>query len=466
MCIENEAFYHQTKNREQKETEYFFESVNIDCSDGFVTKWQKGFNMTKKYSVPRGTYDILPQDSYKWQYIKTVFREVANDFNFKEIVTPIFEQTDVFERSVGDSSDIVQKEMYRFVDKKGRNFALRPEGTAAVVRSFVENNLGLSGGNSKLFYMGPMFRYDRPQKGRYRQFYQYGIENIGSDNPFIDAEVIAFGYVFLSKLGLKNFQLEINSIGCSHCSQDYDRALVEFFRPNRENLCDDCKTRLNNNPKRLLDCKVPSCKAIAQNAPNMLDFLDEDCQDHFESVKTYLNQMKIPYTVNPKIVRGLDYYNKTAFEFLDNNLGAQNALIGGGRYNGLVEQFGGKDTPGIGFAGGFERLILSMETENLSFGQELIPDVYLVMIGETAKNLAAELLLNLRTNNIKAEYNPDKESLKAQMKAADKENARFAVIVGDDELQNNSLLIKEMNSGVQTRISSENLISFLQNKLN
>ncbi len=421
--------------------------------------------MANKYKAPRGTYDILPAESYKWQYVESIFCETAKIFNYQKIVTPIFEQTEVFERSVGDSSDIVQKEMYRFVDRKGRNFALRPEGTAPVVRSYVENNLNLSGGNTKLYYLGPMFRYDRPQKGRYRQFYQYGIENIGSDNPFIDAEVIAFGYAFLTKLGLKNFELEINSIGCSNCSRDYDDALVKYFLPNLDKLCTDCKERIDKNPKRLLDCKVPSCREIAKNAPSMLEYLDEECRTHFEEVKSYLKQMNIPFKVNPKIVRGLDYYNKTAFEFLDNNLGAQNALIGGGRYNGLVEQFGGKDTPGIGFAGGFERLMLSMENEGLSFGEFPRPDVFLVMIGESAKSTAAALLNELRSNQIKAEYNSDKDSLKAQMKAADKENARYTLLLGEDEIAANSIVIKEMKSGEQQIIGRENLIDFLQNRL-
>lgn len=418
------------------------------------------------YKVPRGTYDILPAESYKWQYIKKIFRETADHFNFQEIVTPIFEQTDVFERSVGDSSDIVQKEMYRFQDKKGRNFALRPEGTASVVRSYVENNLGMTGGNTKLYYMGPMFRYDRPQKGRYRQFYQYGIENIGSDNPFVDAEIIAFGYTFLKKLGLRNFILEINSIGCANCSKDYDRALVDYFTPNLSNMCPDCNSRINKNPKRLLDCKVKTCKEIANNAPNMLDYLDEECKKHFEDVKTNLDQMQIPYKVNPKIVRGLDYYNKTAFEFLDNNLGAQNALIGGGRYNGLIEQFGGKDIPGIGFAGGFERLILSMETEGVFCGDLSKSDVYLVAIGNKAKSKVSQLLFELRSNGIKAEYNPDKESLKSQMKAANKENADFALILGDTELEKEIVIVKNMKDGLQQEIAKDNLIDHLKQQLN
>jgi len=421
--------------------------------------------MANKYSVPRGTYDILPDKSYKWEYVKNTFKKVAKSFNFQEIVTPIFERTEVFERSVGDSSDIVQKEMYRFQDKKDRTFALRPEGTAPVVRSFVENSLGMSGGNSKLYYMGPMFRYDRPQKGRYRQFYQYGIENIGSDNPFIDAEIIAFGYAFLAKLGLKNFELEINSIGCSNCSQEYDKALVEYFKPKLDKMCSDCNTRINKNPKRLLDCKVPSCKEIAKGAPVMLEYLDEDCKTHFAKVQDYLNEMRIKYSVNPRIVRGLDYYNKTAFEFLDNNLGAQNALIGGGRYNGLVEQFGGKDIPGIGFAGGFERLILSMETAGLSFGEEVKPDVCFVCLGEVAKQRAAKIIYDLREGEIAVDYNPDKDSMKAQMKAADKSKAGIVLILGDDEINKNIVILKEMESGEQQEILNKELVAILQKKL-
>ncbi len=421
--------------------------------------------MASKYSVPRGTYDILPDKSYKWEFIRDTFKEVSKSFSFKEIVTPIFERTEVFERSVGDSSDIVQKEMYRFQDKKGRTFALRPEGTAPVVRSFVENSLGMSGGNSKLYYMGPMFRYDRPQKGRYRQFYQYGIENIGSDNPFIDAEVIAFGYAFLTKLGLSNFELEINSIGCSTCSTDYDKALVEYFKPKLDKMCSDCNNRINKNPKRLLDCKVPSCKEIAKDAPVMLEYLDEDCKTHFARVQEYLNEMGIKYSVNPRIVRGLDYYNKTAFEFLDNNLGAQNALIGGGRYNGLVEQFGGKDTPGIGFAGGFERLILSLETAGISFGEGVKPDVCFVCLGEVAKQKAAKIIYDLREGGIAVDYNPDKDSMKAQMKAADKSKAKIVLILGDDEINKNIVILKEMESGEQQEIISKELVTILQKKL-
>ena len=418
--------------------------------------------MAAKFSVPRGTFDILPDISYRWQYVTSVFREVAREFNYKEIVTPIFEKSDIFERSVGESSDIVEKEMYKFEDKKGRVFALRPEGTAPVVRSFIENGLNLKPNSSKLYYLGPMFRYDRPQKGRYRQFYQYGIENIGSTNPYIDAEVIAFAYTFLNKLGLENFKLQINSIGCKNCTQDYDNALIEYFTPNVNILCSDCQKRLKKNPKRVLDCKVKTCKTIASDAPSMLDYLDDECADNFEKVKEYLNMMEIPFEVNPKIVRGLDYYSQTAFEFINSNLGAQNTLIGGGRYDTLAEQLGGKNMPGIGFAGGFERLLLSMEEEGLSFGTQQVPKVYLVALGEKARSAGIRLIMKLRDNGISAEFDPDKVSMNAQMKMTNKTGAKFALILGEDELEKNTIILKDLTKSEQKIINISDLISSIK----
>ncbi len=421
--------------------------------------------MAGKYKVPRGTYDILPKDSYKWHHVISVFNEVAKLFNYREIVTPIFETSDLFERSVGDSSDIVQKEMYKFEDKKGRSFALRPEGTAPVVRAFVENSLRIPESSIKLSYHGPMFRYDRPQKGRYRQFYQFGIENIGRSDMATDAEVIALAYTFFSKLGLKNFQLEINSLGNATSAEAYDKALVNFFSPNLDQMCTDCQKRIHKNPKRLLDCKVQSCKDIAIDAPSMLNYLDEECNKDFENLKNYLDDMKIPYTVNPKIVRGLDYYTKTAFEFINKNLGAQSALCGGGRYDKLVEQLGGKETPGIGFAGGFERLLLSMEAENLPFGEIPKPTAFLVAIGEKAKAKAMNILITLWNNSISSDSALNKESLKAQMKASGKSGADFTLILGEDEVNNNSISIKQMETGEQHIVALEDLITELQ-KLN
>lgn len=420
--------------------------------------------MAGKYKVPRGTYDILPSESYKWQFITQKFREIAHLFNYREIITPIFESSGLFERSVGDNSDIVQKEMYKFKDKKGRQFALRPEGTAPVVRSYIENSLQMQPNASKLYYIAPMFRYDRPQKGRYRQFYQYGVENIGSENPAYDAEVIAMGYIFLEKLGLQNFSLEINSIGCSNCSQDYDKALIEYFSQYEAELCKDCRNRLQKNPKRVLDCKVPSCQKIAQNAPSMLDYLDEDCQNHFEKVQKYLQEMNIPFTVNPKIVRGLDYYTQTAFEFLNNNLGAQNAVCGGGRYNGLFQQLGGQNTPAIGFAGGMERLILSMENEGLSFGEEPHPQAFVVALGDEAKEFSLSLVHKLRNEKIATDTSYEKNSLKAQMKAADKSNALYCLILGDDELKTDTVTIKNMKTGEQKQIPLATLVQAIKQR--
>ncbi len=415
--------------------------------------------MASKYKLPRGTYDILPETSYQWQYILNTFRDTAKLFNFKEIVTPIFEDADLFERSSGETSDVVSKEMYRFQDRKGRTFALRPEGTAPVVRSFVENNLGGQGETQKLFYFGPMFRYDRPQKGRYRQFYQFGIEAIGSNNPFVDAEVIFFFSTFLKKLGLTDYEVEINSVGNKAVSDRYDTVLKEFFQPHKDELCSDCKTRLDKKPRRLLDCKVPSCKEIAKDAPVMLDYLDQECSEHFEQVKKYLDSFGVKYTVNPKIVRGLDYYTHTAFEFLNNKLGAQNAIGAGGRYNGLVQQVGGKDVPGIGFAGGLERILLSMETQGLFCGNQTQPTVYMIPMGAKAIEASVEIIANLRTNGVSVEYNPDKSSMKAQMKAADKNKAKYAVIIGDEELDKGVVTLKNLMERTQSEVQISDLVS-------
>lgn len=421
--------------------------------------------MKKAYRLPRGTFDILPTESRKWQYIRNHFRKTAELFGYEEITTPIFEQVDLFERSVGNTSDIVEKEMYKFTDKKNRAFALRPEGTASVVRAVVEHNLIQQDNYLKLFYMGPMFRYDRPQKGRYRQFYQYGIEFMGSDNPYFDAEVIAFANRFLQQMGLSDYRLEINSIGCEACTKDYDQALIEYFQPYQKELCPDCINRLHKNPKRILDCKIPNCKKIAENAPSMIDYLDENCRQHFETVQVYLDQLKISYKVNPKIVRGLDYYTQTAFEFIDDNLGAQSTLIGGGRYNKLVQEIGGKETSGIGFAGGFERLLLSLEAKKVFDNWQEKIDVFLVSLGDRAQQYAIELLQKLRENKISAEFALEKKSMRAQMKAADKKNSTFALIIGDDELEKNEISLRHLQSGEQISISCDEILPELKKRL-
>jgi len=414
--------------------------------------------MADKISIPRGTYDILPDMSYKWQYVTQAFRDIARVFDFREIITPIFENADLFERSVGEVTDIVEKEMYKFSDRKGRILALRPEGTAPVVRSFIENSLHKTGSISKLFYSGPMFRYDRPQKGRYRQFYQYGVELIGSDHPYTDAEVIALADSYMKKLGLKSYRLEINSIGCSKCSPRYDDSLKKYFGLYRAELCSDCLKRLDKNPKRLLDCKNENCKKIAENAPSILEFLDDDCRYSFEKVKEYLQFMKIDFVVNPRIIRGLDYYNKTAFEFITERLGSQNAILGGGRYNTLIKELGGPELPAIGFAGGFERLIALMELEKLPFGEKPAPTIYLVALGEDSIPYAIEICSELRNNNIQVEFDIEKTSLKAQMKAANRVNAKFALIIGDEEMKKKRVTLKNMNDGTQITLSKDELM--------
>lgn len=416
--------------------------------------------MAVKYTIPRGTFDILPEKSYIWNYIKLVFAKTASEFGYKEIVTPIFEKADLFERSVGDTSDIVQKEMYKFKDNKQRTFALRPEGTAPVVRSYVENNLQANGGLQRLYYMGPMFRYDRPQKGRYRQFYQYGVEAIGSNHPYVDAEVIALQYTFLKRLGLKGIELEVNSLGNKASTENYNKALREYYEPHKEEICGDCIARLEKNPRRLLDCKVPTCKSIATEAPVMIDYLDDECKEHFEAVQGYLRAMDVEFSINPRIVRGLDYYTHTAFEFLNNELGAQNAVGGGGRYNGLVEQIGGKESPGIGFAGGFERLILSLEQEELFMGNEPRPNVYTVILGDRALIKGSELMQKLRALSVKVEYDPIKVSMKAQMKTANKVNAKYALIIGENEVDNNLYVLKNLEESTQDSFTESALLDF------
>lgn len=409
------------------------------------------------YQIPRGTYDILPAQSYKWQKISAAFRELAAAYGYAEISTPIFEQAALFERSSGESSDVVKKEMYRFTDQKGREFALRPEGTAPVVRSYVENHLEIGAAHTKLYYIGPMFRYDRPQAGRYRQFYQYGIEFIGSNHPYFDAEVIAILWNYLAGLGLRKLRLELNSVGCPACSQDYDRALRSHFQPHFEALCPDCRLRLEQKPRRILDCKVPSCKQLAKDAPSQLEYLDTACKEHFSAVQEHLGLMRIPFVINPRIVRGLDYYTNTAFEIVYAGLGAQNSLAGGGRYNGLIEQVGGKSIPAIGFAGGFERLLLALEEEKLDLGEAPVPDIYVITMGEAAQQLILPYLNELRGAGVYAEYDPDKSSFKAQLKAADNNKARFALIIGEDEVASGQVILKNLKSGEQRSLSLEQL---------
>ena len=327
-----------------------------------------------KITVPRGTCDVLPVDSYKWNYIENIAREIANRFGFREIRTPVFEHTELFIRGIGNSTDIVRKEMYTFDDKKGRSMTLRPEGTATVMRSVLENNLYLSV-PTKLFYIGPFFRYERPQEGRYRQFHQFGLEAIGIDSPAIDAEIIHSACTFFETLGLKEIVVQLNSLGCSECRPKYREALVEFFESHREELCSDCKERLSINPLRVIDCKNPNCKQIALNAPVMIDFLCDECKAHFEKLQKLLSVYGVDFKVNPRIVIGLDYYTRTVFEFITTSIGAQGTVCGGGRYDGLIESIGGSKMPGIGFAAGIERLLLLLDNGENKIPKDVAPKI-------------------------------------------------------------------------------------------
>ena len=399
-------------------------------------------------SAPRGTQDVLPADSYKWQYVEKVASEEAKIFGYRELRTPTFEHTELFHRAVGDTTDVVQKEMYTFKDKGDRSITLKPEGTAGAVRSLVENGLLNDTLPVKVFYITPCFRYEKPQAGRLREFHQFGVEAFGSANPVIDAETIQVAHSILTRLGIRNLSLEINSIGCPTCRAKYHQALYDYFAQRKDQLCDTCKGRLQKNPMRILDCKNDACKEIAAAAPKVLDYICDDCRAHFEGVKKALDAAGIAYAVNPTIVRGLDYYTRTVFEFLSNDIGSQSAVCAGGRYDGLVEEMGGKPLPALGFGMGLERLILVMERNGCDFQQPAPCDIYIGSMGEKASSEAFRLVSRLRRDfGIHAECDLVGRSVKAQMKYANKIGARFSAILGENELEQQKLVVKNMASG-------------------
>ena len=396
---------------------------------------------------PRGTEDVLPKDSGLWQKVENIARETAGLFGYKEIRTPVFESTELFQRGVGDTTDVVQKEMYTFEDKGGRSITLKPEGTACLVRSYIENSLYANPQPTKLMYIIPCFRYEKPQSGRLREFHQFGIECFGAENPTTDAEVISLASMFLKNAGVKNVKLNINSIGCPECRGKYNESLKNYFNSNKGDLCETCLERLEKNPMRILDCKSPVCSKIAENAPKMIDYLCEECSNHFDSVKARLDKMGIEYFVNPDIVRGLDYYTKTVFEFTSDALGAQSTVCGGGRYSGLVEELGGKPAEGIGFAVGLERLILIIKSQNEDAEVTQTPDIFFATIGENAEAEAQKLIYELRKMGVYAEQDLCGRSVKAQMKYADKLGAKYSVVLGDDEVANGTANLKNMTDG-------------------
>ena len=403
--------------------------------------------------APKGTKDMLPQDAYKWHFVENKFREIAKFYGMREIRTPMFEHTDLFLRGVGDTTDIVQKEMYTFNDKGNRSITLKPEGTAPVVRAFIENRLFNEAQPTKLYYAIPCFRYENVQKGRLRQFHQFGTEVFGSKEPSMDAEVIAFAMEFLKSLGLKSLSLNINNLGCPNCRPKYNEALKKFLEENYDDLCGLCQSRFEKNPMRILDCKNKNCGEITKNAPIILDYMCEECDTHFTEVKKYLDALNIPYTVDPGIVRGLDYYTKTIFEILNDDF----TVCGGGRYDRLIEQLGGPKMPAVGFGLGIERLLLTLQNEGIEIPNEGLYDLYIGARGEDGKLASFKLANALRTRGIKTEINHMGRSLKAEMKYANKIGAKFTVVLGDDELQTGNAKFKRMSDGEQFEVNLNNI---------
>jgi histidyl-tRNA synthetase len=414
----------------------------------------------------KGTNDLLPFDSYKWQFVENKMLETARLFGFSEIRVPVFEHTEVFKRSVGDTTDVVQKEMYTFDDKGGRSITLRPELTAGVIRSVIENGLLNGPLPLKVCYIGGCYRYEKPQAGRLREFHQFGVECVGASAPNADAEVIALAKQVLDNIGIEKISLEINSIGCPECRKNYQNALKEYFKANIDTLCGTCKDRLERNPMRILDCKSPICKKLCENAPVVIDYLCDECEEHFKAVKCHLDAANIKYTVNPHIVRGLDYYTRTVFEFVSGDIGAQSTVCGGGRYDGLIGQMGGQPTASLGFAMGIERLMMVLEAQQTELPKPATCDLYIAAMGENASLKATELCNNLRIDGFKVQTDICGKGLKPQMKFANKIGATFTLVLGDNELEIGKANLKNMQTGEQLEINLADLSDELFKALN
>lgn len=429
-------------------------------------KIKEQFVMNMK--APRGTADILPKDIKAWQYVEDKIKDICGRYHYEEIRTPIFEHTEVFQRGVGDTTDIVQKEMYTFEDRGGRSLTLRPEGTAAVARAYVENKLyGEASQPTKMYYFAEMFRYERPQKGRMRQLNQFGVEVLGSSNPAVDAEVIDLAMTVYKELGLKSLSLVINSLGDNESRANHRQALIDHFTPHKEELCTDCQLRLEQNPLRVLDCKKDKDHPAMATSPSILDYLNEDSKQYFEEVKNYLDAMEIEYTVDPTLVRGLDYYNHTAFEIMSNakGFGAITTLAGGGRYNGLIEELDGPSTAAIGFGMGLERLLMALEAEEVEIPVNNSLDCYVVAVGKEAEKTAVQLVHTLRKSGVQADKDYLDRKMKGQFKAADRSKAKYVVILGEEELERDAALLKEMSTGEQTELQMNDLADTLIGKL-
>lgn len=409
-------------------------------------------------NIPKGTKDVLPQESFKWHYIENICKSVSDVFGVSEIRTPTFEHTELFLRGVGDTTDIVNKEMYTFLDKGNRSITLKPEGTAGVARSFVENGLFNSALPLKMYYFTPVFRYERPQAGRLREHHQFGVEFYGAQGPEIDAEVISLAFTVLTKIGLK-VELNVNSMGCPECRKKYNEALREYLKSKFDCLCPTCQSRFDKNPLRILDCKEPDCHALVLEAPKITDYLCDECSDHFEKLKSYLTIQGIQYKINPLIVRGLDYYTKTVFEFVTTELGSQGTVCGGGRYDGLITQIGGSKCPAVGFGMGLDRLILLAEACGIEFPKENSVKIYIASMGEEAKKFAISLTAFLHQKGIKTEMDFISRSIKAQFKYADKIGAEYVVAVGENELNEGKFTLKKMSDGSSVELARDEIFS-------
>lgn len=406
---------------------------------------------------PNGTEDVTGKNIRKWHTVERTARDAAAEFGFHEIRIPTFENTELFQRSVGETTDVVQKEMYSVIAKETK-FTLRPEGTAGTIRAMLQNGMLNEALPQKAFYILSCFRHERPQAGRLREFHQFGVEMAGSKLPSADADVILLAHTIISQLGIKNVELKINSIGCPKCRAEYHKALKAYFEDKKDQLCDTCLSRLEKNPMRILDCKSPICSEIAKDAPVILDFLCEECSDHFQKLQSYLTNLDLSFTVDPKIVRGLDYYTKTVFEFVTTDIGAQGTICGGGRYDGLIKQLGGQDTPALGFAMGLERLILTMENQGVEFDEDLGCSLYIAPMDESVVPTAMKIAKEIRSGGFNVEFDTVGRGLKAQMKYSDKIGAAFTIVLGDNEISSGTAKLKNMKTGEQIDIKLDDTL--------
>ncbi len=412
-------------------------------------------------NAPKGTKDILPDQIHKWHYVEGQWKDICRRYGFKEVRTPVFEHTELFTRGIGDTTDVVQKEMYTFNDHGNRSITLKPEGTSPAVRAFIEHKQYAEVQPTKYHYITPCYRYEKPQSGRLREFHQFGIEVFGTPNMMADAEVISLAYDFLTSLGITEIELRINSVGCPECRKKHRAALREFLTPKYDQLCDTCKTRFDKNPMRILDCKSPVCHELVQGAPMMLDYLCDDCKDSFQQLQDNLTAMEIPFTVDPGIVRGLDYYTKTAFEFVTTKIGAQGTVCGGGRYDHLIEEVGGPPIPGVGFGLGIERLLLLMEANDAKFPEEDKLDVFIAVMGDAAKAYGLKLCHQLRAKGLSAEMDTLARNIKNQFKYANRLNAKYTVVIGENELAEGVAAVKDMAKQEQHNVKFEELFDVL-----